>query len=73
MQQLGLGVFQYCGMVLESPGVATEGDDSKSTNIKKDKAMIELIKNIPENVVGFFASGQVTASDHEKILIPEVE
>jgi len=35
--------------------------------------MIELIEDIPANVLGFVASGEVTASDYETVLIPAVE
>jgi len=35
--------------------------------------MIELIENIPANVLGFEASEQVTANDYETVLIPAVE
>lgn len=35
--------------------------------------MIEQIKNLPENVVGFNAKAQITGEDYEKILIPLVE
>jgi SpoIIAA-like len=35
--------------------------------------MIEKIKNLPENVVGFNAKAQITGEDYEKILIPLIE
>ena len=35
--------------------------------------MIEKIKNLPENVIGFNAIDHVTGDDYEKILIPLVE
>ncbi len=35
--------------------------------------MIELIPNLPDHVVGVLASGQVTASDYIKVLVPAVE
>ncbi|TDN63268.1 STAS/SEC14 domain-containing protein [Paraburkholderia sp. BL10I2N1] len=35
--------------------------------------MIELIPNLPENVVGITASGQVTGSDYETVLVPAIE
>jgi len=35
--------------------------------------MIELIPNLPDRVVGILASGQVSASDYEKVLVPAVE
>ncbi|HUW49995.1 MAG TPA: STAS/SEC14 domain-containing protein [Sulfuricella sp.] len=35
--------------------------------------MIELIPNFPDQVVGFVASGQVTASDYETVVIPAIE
>ena len=35
--------------------------------------MIERIKNLPENVIGFNAKDQITGDDYEKILIPLVE
>ena len=35
--------------------------------------MIEQIKNLPENVVGFNAKAQITGEDYEKILIPLIE
>jgi hypothetical protein len=34
--------------------------------------MIELIPKLPSYVVGFVASGQVTANDYETVLIPAV-
>ena len=35
--------------------------------------MLELIPDLPENVVGFSAIGKVTADDYESVLIPLVE
>ncbi len=35
--------------------------------------MIERIPGLPENVLGFAASGRVTADDYEAVLIPAVE
>lgn len=35
--------------------------------------MIELIPEMPENVLGVSAIGEVTAEDYEKILIPAAE
>lgn len=35
--------------------------------------MIELIPDMPENVLGLTAKGEVTADDYEKTLIPAVE
>lgn len=35
--------------------------------------MIEAISGLPDNVVGIVASGFVTASDYEAILVPAVE
>jgi hypothetical protein len=35
--------------------------------------MIELIPNLPNNIVGFTAKGQVTAHDYESVIIPTVE
>lgn len=35
--------------------------------------MIELIPNLPTNVIGFIASGQITASDYETVIIPAIE
>jgi hypothetical protein len=35
--------------------------------------MIEIIDNLPDNVVGLIAKGQVTRKDYEQILIPKVE
>lgn len=35
--------------------------------------MIEVITDLPENVVGFHAIGKVTKDDYEKILIPAVD
>lgn len=34
--------------------------------------MIELLKNLPDNVVGFEAIGQVTANDYKEVLEPAV-
>jgi len=35
--------------------------------------MVEAIKNLPENVLGFTATGKVTAHDYESVIIPAVE
>ena len=35
--------------------------------------MIEIINDLPENVVGFRATGKVTKEDYEEILIPAVD
>ena len=35
--------------------------------------MIELIPDLPDHVVGILASGQVTASDYETVLVPAIE
>lgn len=35
--------------------------------------MIELLSNLPENVVGIAASGHVSVSDYETVLVPAVE
>ena len=35
--------------------------------------MIELITDLPSNVIGILASGQVTANDYETVLIPEIQ
>ena len=35
--------------------------------------MIERIRDLPDNVVGFTAKGKVTASDYESVIIPAVE
>jgi hypothetical protein len=35
--------------------------------------MIELLPDLPEQVVGFVASGQVTAGDYETAVIPAIE
>ncbi len=35
--------------------------------------MIELISGVPDNVVGITASGHVSASDYEAVLVPAVE
>jgi SpoIIAA-like len=35
--------------------------------------MVEMIPNLPENVLGFVAKGTVTANDYEKTIIPAVE
>ena len=35
--------------------------------------MIERIEDLPENVVGFRASGRVTEQDYESVIIPAVE
>ncbi len=36
-------------------------------------AMIERIPDLPDNVIGFVASGQVTAGDYESVVIPAIE
>jgi len=35
--------------------------------------MIEPIEDLPENVVGFRASGRVTEQDYESVIVPAVE
>lgn len=35
--------------------------------------MIELMSDLPDNVIGLKASGKVTAEDYENVLIPAVE
>ena len=35
--------------------------------------MIQLIPDLPDNVVGLVASGHVTAEDYERVAIPAVE
>jgi hypothetical protein len=35
--------------------------------------MIELIPDLPENVLGFRATGDVTVGDYETVIIPAVE
>lgn len=35
--------------------------------------MIELIPDLPDHVVGIIASGQVTASDYQTVLVPAIE
>ena len=35
--------------------------------------MIELLTNLPDNVVGIRASGHVSAADYETVLMPAVE
>lgn len=35
--------------------------------------MIEEIKGLPGNVIGFTAKGKVTSEDYEKVLIPAIE
>jgi hypothetical protein len=35
--------------------------------------MINLIKDLPENVIGFTATGKVTDKDYEEVVIPTVE
>lgn len=35
--------------------------------------MLEIIEGLPENALGFTASGDVTAKDYENVLIPAVE
>lgn len=35
--------------------------------------MIELLPNLPDNIVGFSASGKVTADDYETVIIPAIE
>lgn len=35
--------------------------------------MLELIPTLPDHVVGVVASGEVTASDYETVLIPAIE
>jgi hypothetical protein len=35
--------------------------------------MIELIANLPDDVIGFEAKGEVTGEDYEQIVVPEAE
>ncbi len=35
--------------------------------------MIKLMPNLPDHVVGIIASGQVTATDYETVLVPAIE
>lgn len=35
--------------------------------------MIEIMNDLPENVVGFHATGKVTKDDYEKVLMPAVD
>jgi len=35
--------------------------------------MIALLSNLPDHVVGFLASEQVTATDYESVVIPAIE
>ncbi len=35
--------------------------------------MIEMMTDLPENVIGFTAQGKVTAADYEQQLVPAVE
>ena len=35
--------------------------------------MIERLSSLPDHVVGFVASGHVTAADYESVLIPAIE
>jgi hypothetical protein len=35
--------------------------------------MIEMIPDLPDNVLGFTAKGTVTANDYESVIIPAVE
>ena len=35
--------------------------------------MVELIPDLPDNVIGFSARGKVTAEDYESIILPTVE
>ncbi len=35
--------------------------------------MIEIIEDLPGNVVGFVAKGEVTKKDYEQVLVPKVE
>lgn len=35
--------------------------------------MIEIMRNLPEGIIGVEAKGEVTREDYEKVLIPELE
>jgi hypothetical protein len=35
--------------------------------------MIEMMTDLPDNVIGFTASGKITAADYEHIIVPAVE
>jgi hypothetical protein len=35
--------------------------------------MIEMMTGLPDNVIGFTATGKVTAADYEDIIVPAVE
>jgi hypothetical protein len=39
----------------------------------KTMVMINLMKGLPDNVIGFDAEGKVTGKDYETVLIPAVE
>jgi len=41
--------------------------------LQRVTAMIECIPNLPGHVVGVIASGQVTGSDYETVLIPAIQ
>ncbi len=35
--------------------------------------MMELLQDLPDNVVGFVGSGHISASDYETVLLPAIE
>lgn len=35
--------------------------------------MIRLMRDLPDNILGIFASGKITGADYERILIPALE
>jgi len=40
---------------------------------RKGDFMIELLPNLPSEVVGFIASGRVTAEDYESVVFPAIQ
>jgi hypothetical protein len=49
------------------------GDETSRHTAFQEVSMIELLPNLPDKVIGFLASGEVTAQDYESVLIPAVE
>jgi hypothetical protein len=41
--------------------------------IKKERPMLEIIPDMPENVLAVRASGRVTGEDYDKVLIPALD
>jgi hypothetical protein len=46
---------------------------ARCENYRKEEKMLEIMEDMPENIVSVRASGTVTGEDYEKVLIPGIE